>query len=1447
MRVSILFLLSILLSSYALSADRFWIGMGTTNWNDQNNWTDVFGSGGPASVPGSADIAIFTSGVWADCDLDINVSIAGIITTGYDGTIDLNGNTFQPVAGATGNCIFGGGTIINSSGVSTINIVTSGEISFNSFTLGSVASNINLNITASEVRFGNSTFYSVINATQTGGTNTAGSGGNIFHDEVAFTNTGSGYFYFGFTNPDEFNGEVKLFNTGISSLRLAAGSVGTQFNEDIEVNSSNGIGVEIGGTLGGSVMANTKTITVGSNGFTSGDLNLRNFTQSGNTTQNIILTGTSKFYTNYNTTFEGDLNVIAPQIELKASTFIGVTVIEKTGPGNNESGGNYFQDSTVISNSGSGNVRFGTGFPDEFYKDLILNNSGSATLEIAETSPGNSIDGDLFIFTSGISKDIAVSNESTSSISILGNVYVLSASSAEKSNIYIGNEGDVNIGGRLDIVQNATGDSTTIRVAETEPSAVSISGVAKFVNNGSGDVRRMYMGYSGDITFGDSLIIENNAIATLSGIYLNHFPGSTNYYNGAIVLTNTGVSSDGIYFGNGSGIPIPGGFGILAAGQSISIGAAGFDTGELYFRNFTQLGSTPQVVISTGTDTELTILFCDWQGGGDFISPRITTRDSHYGDSTHLEKTGINPDLSEGNNVFDSNSSMRNTGSGSFIMGNTNPDTWNANLKVISEGSGDLHVAYNSAGNVINGDLDVVTTSTGASQNSIFSYTAMSTLEVGGSATVRNNAIAGNVGVILGYEGDINFLGSLEILNTAISTVGELIIARNPSSVVNITGISNLVNLGNGGDVKRIVAGLKGDVTFNNTLNLNNSATSTLDSYILLNSDVESSNAYNGDILLNSTTNGASSVDDGIFFGRRTSTTAGQGTLGVGYSISVGTSDFIGKRLLFRNFTQLGTTTQSFVPLLGLTRFESRDSEWNGPVNFISSRMFSNTSIYNSPAFLEKTGAIDDLSSGGNTFNGTAILKNSGAGNLVFANLNGNDFNDDVSYVETGSGAILPTYNASSTYEGAISVNSATIVVFGSNSGGRVVMDGTIPQFISAVGSTPRPEFRALETQNPNEEITLGTPIIIDKDLRMVQGNIVSSLTNLVTMVDGSIVSNVSDNGFVEGPISKIGKPAFVFPVGKQGYYRPISISEPNVINAEFRAEYFPQDVVTSGTPDNPVETSIDHVSDCEYWILDKLNGISTIAVEVTLSYRDIPTFGCSGVNIPIELLVSRWDGSIWKDHGNGGNTGTAANGAVTSAGTISNFSPFTIATTTANNPLPIELIEFKVEKQGSAAMVNWSTASELNNDYFNLERSTDGYNFETITIVDGAGNSSEIIEYDYLDREPKTGINYYRLKQIDFDGQFSFSDIKSVEFDAWDYLNIYPNPLISGRDLLISSTGSISKVELINGTGELVKSFNFTEITKEVKLKNIKVSSGVYFVKVYTNEEVEVRKLIVK
>lgn len=173
------------------------------------------------------------------------------------------------------------------------------------------------------------------------------------------------------------------------------------------------------------------------------------------------------------------------------------------------------------------------------------------------------------------------------------------------------------------------------------------------------------------------------------------------------------------------------------------------------------------------------------------------------------------------------------------------------------------------------------------------------------------------------------------------------------------------------------------------------------------------------------------------------------------------------------------------------------------------------------------------------------------------------------------------------------------------------------------------------------------------------------------------------------------------------------------------------------------------------------------------------------------------------------------------------------------SNPLPIELIKFNANYVDEKyILLDWQTASESNNDYFTVERSQNGVKWGEVVSINGAGNSSDLLNYSTIDDNPYFGVSYYRLKQIDFNGKFSYSQIKSVNTNILENLKmeIFPNP----ADDQITITGNesdLKQVEIYNTHGQNVTAlttFNLSDKSKLlINLSNL--NAGMYYIKTKT------------
>jgi len=161
----------------------------------------------------------------------------------------------------------------------------------------------------------------------------------------------------------------------------------------------------------------------------------------------------------------------------------------------------------------------------------------------------------------------------------------------------------------------------------------------------------------------------------------------------------------------------------------------------------------------------------------------------------------------------------------------------------------------------------------------------------------------------------------------------------------------------------------------------------------------------------------------------------------------------------------------------------------------------------------------------------------------------------------------------------------------------------------------------------------------------------------------------------------------------------------------------------------------------------------------------------------------------------------------ITSSIGFNSFSVFTLATISTLNALPVELLSFTAAPTGNDVRLNWRTATESGNDYFAVEHSTDGSRFRELGRVAGAGDSAAPLSYDYPHADVPQGIHYYRLRQVDFDGSYEYSEVVSVQIaGAPGALRLFPNPAREEVQLLSAGTEAL-RYDLFDAFGRLLRS----------------------------------------
>lgn len=189
-------------------------------------------------------------------------------------------------------------------------------------------------------------------------------------------------------------------------------------------------------------------------------------------------------------------------------------------------------------------------------------------------------------------------------------------------------------------------------------------------------------------------------------------------------------------------------------------------------------------------------------------------------------------------------------------------------------------------------------------------------------------------------------------------------------------------------------------------------------------------------------------------------------------------------------------------------------------------------------------------------------------------------------------------------------------------------------------------------------------------------------------------------------------------------------------------------------------------------------------------------------------------------------------------------FSGFGVGDPTLT-PLPIKLTSFTGSKQNTTSILNWVTSNEFDNDRFEIESSTDGINFQRIGIITGKGDNVNGQHYAFVDQQPANGVNYYRLKQIDKSGAFTYSNIVAVEFALQQYIRINPNPAKDLLNITIGnpSAGIIFKIYAFDGRLIYTESKKSSMRTYQLGIANL--PAGSYLLKATVNDQDLVQRFI--
>ena len=581
-------------------------------------------------------------------------------------------------------------------------------------------------------------------------------------------------------------------------------------------------------------------------------------------------------------------------------------------------------------------------------------------------------------------------------------------------------------------------------------------------------------------------------------------------------------------------------------------------------------------------------------------------------------------------------------------------------------------------------------------------------------------------------------------------------------------------------------------------------------------------------------------------------------TNNTGLTVSNGTLDLDGRLILTNtgnNFNLTLTISNSTVNVGNDFTINRNGGSANISATISNSNLTINDdfSIFSTAGTGDNTINVSTLT--GFIVGGELVLSNTGGPRSSISVDNSNmTISDDLTFTASADNLVeLSLSTGSDLYlETDILRGSPAYGILSSSGNSNVHFIGNSPQVLASGGSGTGDAI-AYEniiinnSSGMSPQVTLGDDLDISGTLTLTDGILLSSGSNLLTFLDGSSVSGGSNNSFIDGLVRKIGNTPFTFQIGDNNKWAPLGINNLTGDAAtEFYAEYHHtaySDISNFRSPDpNGVLTNVSAV---EYWTLDQAGTVSS--ADVTLHWKDQSE---SGITDYADLEIAHYHSTNmeWENFGQD-NIQMTDPGSITVNG-VSSFSPFTFGST-GSNPLPVELVSFDYEMVSNSVNLLWSTATELNNDRFEIERSLDGKNFNKIGSVKGHGSSTSKTNYEYLDLNPYLGNAYYRLKQIDFDGTYSYSKSINVNNNSGSFA-VFPNPVLDGTLNVSLNTGAegVATVKLIDARGSIVFYYQYKEDSgkmTQIKLDVSDLKAGLYVLKAQVDNENVVKRVMIK
>ncbi|UXP31119.1 T9SS type A sorting domain-containing protein [Reichenbachiella agarivorans] len=466
-------------------------------------------------------------------------------------------------------------------------------------------------------------------------------------------------------------------------------------------------------------------------------------------------------------------------------------------------------------------------------------------------------------------------------------------------------------------------------------------------------------------------------------------------------------------------------------------------------------------------------------------------------------------------------------------------------------------------------------------------------------------------------------------------------------------------------------------------------------------------------------------------------------------------------------------------------------------------------------------------------------------------------------------GVLTTANNSQFELFGDLSRTNTTISSSGGNAG-QVSFLGNTSQNISGGFNMANV---VINNSAPGIAINISSTLQINNSLSLIDGIIgtdntvfkSTSFTINSVLIFGPSATYIggSSASFVDGVVRKNSIPSggnFIFPTGDGSTFAPVTVQAVSPGAADWTARYVMINP-SANLSNNYSNLGTTTVSYAEYWVI---HPSTAQAATVGLTYGTQ-----SQVLIPNQTtVVSIFDNDgqadgvdnddTWADRGRTGlSSGASTSGGTITSGALSSFNLLFLTIGGQNeDALPVDLLSFDGYMVSTGVELKWVTASEQNNDHFEIERSKDGENYEYLGQVEGNGTTSNKTTYGFIDTTPYYGVSYYRLIQVDYDGKetiFGPVTINNDQYKQGIEVVLYPNPTQSDNVNINLSSGDENSpigIVIFDITGHMVYS-QMVEAqlgTQSIPVRfNSRLQSGIYHVKVQQGNQQQIQKLVIR